>query len=160
MAYSSFQNYSSYDIISKCHSKPTVAKDDEESFSIIIHKWWNCLLKREPFSKRCYIFIYDDFLFSAQPSTHNQPTNVLLRHQYDIEKGLLLKLDSFNSIQLGTIFRGLSRVPDEEVLNLYRNRIIPIAYVEGEKGNVRIYITNLLLLHVIALTLVYLLGPF
>jgi 5' nucleotidase family len=28
-------------------------------------------------------------------------------------------------------------VPDEEVLNLYRNRTIPIAYVEGEKGNVR-----------------------
>lgn len=57
--------------------------------------------------------------------------------QYDIEKGLLLKLDSFLQIQLGTVFRGLSRVPDEEVLNLYRNRIIPIAYVEGEKGNVR-----------------------
>lgn len=57
--------------------------------------------------------------------------------QYDIEKGLLLKLDSFLQIQLGTVFRGLSRVPDEEVLNLYRNRIIPISYVEGEKGNVR-----------------------
>lgn len=28
-------------------------------------------------------------------------------------------------------------MPDEEVLNLYRNRTIPIAYVEGEKGNVR-----------------------
>lgn len=40
-------------------------------------------------------------------------------------------------MSLGTVFRGLSRVPDEEVLNLYRNRIIPIGYVEGEKGNVR-----------------------
>lgn len=57
--------------------------------------------------------------------------------KYDIEKGLLLKLDSFLQIQLGTVFRGLSKVPDEEVLSLYRNRIIPIAYVEGEKGNVR-----------------------
>jgi hypothetical protein len=46
-------------------------------------------------------------------------------------------LDSFLQIQLGTVFRGLSRVPDEEVMNLYRNRFIPIAYVEGEKGNVR-----------------------
>lgn len=56
--------------------------------------------------------------------------------QYDIEKGLLLKLDSFLQIQLGTVYRGLTRVPDEEVLNLYRNRTIPLAYVEGEKGNV------------------------
>jgi hypothetical protein len=64
-------------------------------------------------------------------------TQKKLIRQYDIEKGLLLKLDSFLQIQLGTVFRGLSRVPDEEVLNLYRNRFIPIAYVEGEKGNVR-----------------------
>ncbi|XP_046476124.1 5'-nucleotidase domain-containing protein 3 isoform X1 [Neodiprion pinetum] len=50
---------------------------------------------------------------------------------YDIEKGLLLKLDSFLQIQLGTVYRGLQRVPDEEVLRLYKNRIIPIAYVEA-----------------------------
>ena len=82
------------------------------------------LIDAETFSLRCtkIIFMMISFL----------PT-----HQYDIEKGLLLKLDSFLQIQLGTVFRGLSRVPDEEVLNLYRNRIIPIAYVEGEKGNVR-----------------------
>jgi len=55
---------------------------------------------------------------------------------YDIEKGLLLKLDSFLQIQLGSVYRGLTRVPDSEVLNLYRNRIIPIAYVEGNKNNV------------------------
>jgi 5' nucleotidase family len=62
------------------------------------------------------------------------PRSLLLRQrlQYDIEKGLLLKLDSFLQIQLGTVFRGLSRVPDEEVMNLYRNRFIPIAYVEGK----------------------------
>jgi 5' nucleotidase family len=58
------------------------------------------------------------------------------RTQYDIEKGLLLKLDSFLQIQLGTVFRGLTRVPDEEVISLYRNRFIPIQYVEGVKGNV------------------------
>lgn len=63
--------------------------------------------------------------------------------QYDIEKGLLLKLDSFLQIQLGSVYRGLSRVPDEEVLNLYRNRIIPIAYVEGEKGDVRLFACSL-----------------
>lgn len=65
-----------------------------------------------------------EFSFSFSPITVDVT-------QYDIEKGLLLKLDSFLQIQLGTVFRGLSRVPDEEVKNLYRNRSIPIAYVEG-----------------------------
>lgn len=50
---------------------------------------------------------------------------------YDIEKGLLLKLDSFLQIQFGSVYRGLTRVADAEVLRLYKNRIIPIAYVEG-----------------------------
>ncbi|XP_055922442.1 5'-nucleotidase domain-containing protein 3 [Eupeodes corollae] len=50
---------------------------------------------------------------------------------YDIEKGLLLKLDSFLQIQLGSVYRGLTKIPDSEVLKIYKNRIIPIAYVEG-----------------------------
>ncbi|XP_046673635.1 5'-nucleotidase domain-containing protein 3 isoform X2 [Homalodisca vitripennis] len=49
---------------------------------------------------------------------------------YDIEKGLLMKIDSFLQIQLGTVYRGLSPVSDEEVLRLYKNKIIPLAYVE------------------------------
>lgn len=52
---------------------------------------------------------------------------------YDIEKGLLLKLDSFLQIQFGTVYRGLTSVDDEEVLRMYKNRIIPISYVEGAK---------------------------
>lgn len=52
---------------------------------------------------------------------------------YDIEKGLLLKLDSFLQIQLGAVYKGLTAVNDEEVLNLYKNRFIPISYVEGAK---------------------------
>lgn len=51
---------------------------------------------------------------------------------YDIEKGLLLKLDSFLQIQFGAVYRGLTSVSTDEVLKLYRNRIIPIAYVEGD----------------------------
>ncbi|PNF26601.1 5'-nucleotidase domain-containing protein 3 [Cryptotermes secundus] len=56
---------------------------------------------------------------------------------YDVEKGLLLKIDSFLQIQLGTVYRGLSPVSDEEVLRLYKNRVIPIAYVESQVKNVR-----------------------
>ncbi|CAK1602135.1 unnamed protein product [Parnassius mnemosyne] len=51
---------------------------------------------------------------------------------YDIEKGLLLKLDSFLQIQFGAVYRGLTPVSTEEVLKLYKNRIIPIAYVEDD----------------------------
>uniref|UniRef100_A0A0K8V031 5'-nucleotidase domain-containing protein 3 n=1 Tax=Bactrocera latifrons TaxID=174628 RepID=A0A0K8V031_BACLA len=54
---------------------------------------------------------------------------------YDIEKGLLLKLDSFLQIQLESVYRGLTKIPDSEVLKLYRNRILPIAYVEGQSKN-------------------------
>uniref|UniRef100_A0A336MPZ0 CSON005199 protein n=1 Tax=Culicoides sonorensis TaxID=179676 RepID=A0A336MPZ0_CULSO len=50
---------------------------------------------------------------------------------YDIEKGVLLKLDCFLQVQFGSVFRGLTPLSDEEVLDLYKNRIIPIAYVEG-----------------------------
>ena len=50
---------------------------------------------------------------------------------YDIEKGLLMKLDSFLQIQLGTVYRGLSPVPDVEVLKLYKNKTVPLAYVEN-----------------------------
>lgn len=45
---------------------------------------------------------------------------------YDIEKGLLLKLDSFLQIQLGSVYRGLTPVSDAEVIRLYRNRIVPL----------------------------------
>lgn len=51
---------------------------------------------------------------------------------YDIEKGILLKLDSFLQIQFGSVYKGLTPLSNEKVLEIYRNRIIPIAYVEGQ----------------------------
>lgn len=59
---------------------------------------------------------------------------------YDIEKGLLMKIDSFLQIQLGTVYRGLSPVSDEEVLRLYKNKIIPLAYVETHGKNAQVTI--------------------
>ncbi|CAD0194922.1 unnamed protein product [Chrysodeixis includens] len=50
---------------------------------------------------------------------------------YDIDKGLLLKLDTFLQIQLGTVYRGLSPVSNEEVHKLYKKKIMPVNYVEG-----------------------------
>lgn len=51
---------------------------------------------------------------------------------YDIEKGLFMKLDSFLQIQLGTVYKGLTPVPDEKVIELYKNKVMPIAYVEAK----------------------------
>ncbi|CAL8095148.1 unnamed protein product [Orchesella dallaii] len=49
---------------------------------------------------------------------------------YDIKKGLLLKVDCFMQVQLGSVYRGLSAVKDEEVLELYGSRKIPVTYIE------------------------------
>lgn len=62
---------------------------------------------------------------------------------YDIEKGLLLKLDSFLQIQLGSVYRGLTPVSDAEVIRLYRNRVVPI-------GNIDISIPIFQFLHLIS----------
>lgn len=58
---------------------------------------------------------------------------------YDIEKGVLIKLDSFLQIQFGAVYRGLKPLANDQVLKLYKNRIIPIAYVEGSTKNVTHY---------------------
>lgn len=54
---------------------------------------------------------------------------------YDIEKGLLLKVDSFHQVQLGCVYRGLTPVPDEEVVELYGQRYIPADYIESHVHN-------------------------
>lgn len=57
---------------------------------------------------------------------------------YDIQKGLVLKMDSINQIQLGTVYRGHRKLSDEEVLKHYNRIRIPQDYVEAHlKGGVR-----------------------
>ncbi|XP_077369518.1 5'-nucleotidase domain-containing protein 2 [Festucalex cinctus] len=54
---------------------------------------------------------------------------------YDIQKGLLMKIDAFHYIQSGTVYRGLSPVPDEEVLKLYGGTFhIPLQLDSGFYG--------------------------
>lgn len=50
---------------------------------------------------------------------------------YDIEHGLLMKLDQFQQIQQGSIYHGLTPVSQEEVLKTYGGRSLPLHYVEG-----------------------------
>lgn len=57
---------------------------------------------------------------------------------YDIEKGVLLKLDSFLQIQFGSVYRGLTPLSDKEVLKMYKNRMIPIANVEAHSKSAQV----------------------
>lgn len=50
---------------------------------------------------------------------------------FDIEHGLLMKLDSFHQIQLGSVFHGLTPVPDEKVLAIYNGSYIPKTKIRG-----------------------------
>ncbi|XP_048347071.1 5'-nucleotidase domain-containing protein 2 isoform X2 [Sphaerodactylus townsendi] len=38
---------------------------------------------------------------------------------YDVQKSLLMKIDAFHYVQLGTAYQGLKPVPDEEVIEMY-----------------------------------------
>ena len=72
-------------------------------------------------------FQYPDAILDFQ----YQPNSSVRGLHYDIEKGLLFKLDQFHNIQLGTVYRGQESVSDEEAFELYSRPRIPWNYVEG-----------------------------
>ncbi|KAF3860782.1 hypothetical protein F7725_001037 [Dissostichus mawsoni] len=58
---------------------------------------------------------------------------------YDIQKGLLMKIDAFHYIQAGTVYRGLSPVPDDEVRQLYGGTFhIPLQQDSGFYGKMNL----------------------
>ncbi|KAE8615131.1 hypothetical protein XENTR_v10008417 [Xenopus tropicalis] len=59
---------------------------------------------------------------------------------YDVHKALLMKIDSFHYIQLGTVYRGLNVVPDSEVIEMYEGSHVPLEqmsdfYGKSSEGN-------------------------
>ncbi|XP_012943195.1 5'-nucleotidase domain-containing protein 3 [Aplysia californica] len=58
---------------------------------------------------------------------------------YDVRKGLLMKIDQFHNIQLGTVYRGLSPVADEEVKALYEGTHIPVENMNTFYGSGRMH---------------------
>ena len=50
---------------------------------------------------------------------------------YDVEHGLLMKIDSFHHIQLGSVYRGLAPVNDEEVLKIYKGAYVPRNFIRA-----------------------------
>uniref|UniRef100_A0A7N8Y3Y0 5'-nucleotidase domain containing 3 n=1 Tax=Mastacembelus armatus TaxID=205130 RepID=A0A7N8Y3Y0_9TELE len=57
---------------------------------------------------------------------------------YDVQKALLMKIDAFHYIQLGTVYRGLNPVPDEEVIAMYEGSHVPLEIMSDFYGKVMI----------------------
>ncbi|KAM9312769.1 5'-nucleotidase domain-containing protein 3 [Gastrophryne carolinensis] len=59
---------------------------------------------------------------------------------YDVHKALLMKIDSFHYIQLGTVYRGFDDVSDSEVIEMYEGSHVPLEqmsdfYGKSSEGN-------------------------
>uniref|UniRef100_A0A7N5ZXJ4 5'-nucleotidase domain containing 3 n=1 Tax=Anabas testudineus TaxID=64144 RepID=A0A7N5ZXJ4_ANATE len=53
---------------------------------------------------------------------------------YDVQKALLMKIDAFHYIQLGTVYRGLHPVSDEEVIAMYEGSHVPLEIMSDFYG--------------------------
>ncbi|KAL4675574.1 hypothetical protein H8959_009719 [Pygathrix nigripes] len=75
-------------------------------------------------------------IFSAARDILMEHYNFAIRGlHYDIQKSLLMKIDAFHYVQLGTAYRGLQPVPDEEVIELYGGtQHIPLYQMSGFYG--------------------------
>ncbi|KAK1167181.1 hypothetical protein AOXY_G11859 [Acipenser oxyrinchus oxyrinchus] len=53
---------------------------------------------------------------------------------YDVQKALLMKIDAFHYIQLGTVYRGLHPVSDKEVIAMYEGSHVPMEQMSDFYG--------------------------
>ncbi|XP_043563797.1 5'-nucleotidase domain-containing protein 2-like [Chiloscyllium plagiosum] len=64
--------------------------------------------------------LVDQYKYPEGIKNYEYQTNFAIRGlHYDVRKGFLMKIDAFHYVQLGTVYRGLSPVPDEEVFQMY-----------------------------------------
>ncbi|KAI7812020.1 putative 5'apos-nucleotidase domain-containing protein 3, partial [Triplophysa rosa] len=62
------------------------------------------------------------------------PNFVIRGLHYDVQKALLMKIDAFHYIQLGTVYRGLNPVPDKEVSAMYEGSHVPLEIMSDFYG--------------------------
>ncbi|MEE6505830.1 hypothetical protein FKM82_005670 [Ascaphus truei] len=81
-------------------------------------------------------FLVEQYKYPAGIRKYDYLPNFAVRGlHYDINKGLLMKIDAYHYIHLGTVYRGLKPVPDEEVKELYHGtHHIPLEQVSGFYG--------------------------
>ncbi|XP_002738625.1 5'-nucleotidase domain-containing protein 3-like [Saccoglossus kowalevskii] len=64
-----------------------------------------------------------------------QPDFAVRGLHFDVSKGLLMKIDAFHHIQLGTVYRGLNPLSDDEVKELYHGTHIPLSLMNSFYGS-------------------------
>ncbi|KAM9752670.1 5'-nucleotidase domain-containing protein 2 [Menidia menidia] len=81
-------------------------------------------------------FLIEHFKYPEGIGKYDYIPNFAVRGlHYDIQKGLLMKIDAFHYIEPGTVYRGLSPVSDEEILQLYGGTFhVPLQQDSGFYG--------------------------
>ncbi|XP_037540705.1 5'-nucleotidase domain-containing protein 2 [Nematolebias whitei] len=81
-------------------------------------------------------FLIEHFKYPKGIAKYDYIPNFTVRGlHYDIQKGLLMKIDAFHYIEPGTVYRGLSPLPDEDVLQLYGGTFhVPLQQDSGFYG--------------------------
>ncbi|XP_072124267.1 5'-nucleotidase domain-containing protein 3 isoform X2 [Mobula birostris] len=62
------------------------------------------------------------------------PNFVIRGLHYDVQKGIVMKIDAFHYMQLGTVYRGLRPVPDEQVIEIYEGTHVPLEHMSDFYG--------------------------
>uniref|UniRef100_A0A452HJY6 Uncharacterized protein n=1 Tax=Gopherus agassizii TaxID=38772 RepID=A0A452HJY6_9SAUR len=95
------------------------------------------------YSKHLHTLIYNaarDLLinehrYPAEIRKYDYDPNFAIRGlHYDVHRALLMKIDAFHYIQLGTVYRGFSVVPDEEVIAMYDGSHVPLEQMSDFYG--------------------------
>ncbi|XP_022043136.2 5'-nucleotidase domain-containing protein 2 [Acanthochromis polyacanthus] len=81
-------------------------------------------------------FLIEHFKYPEDIHKYDYIQNFATRGlHYDIQKGLLMKIDAFHYIEPGTVYRGLRPVSDDEVLQLYGGTFhVPLQQDSGFYG--------------------------
>uniref|UniRef100_A0ACB8FMK7 5'-nucleotidase domain-containing protein 3 n=1 Tax=Sphaerodactylus townsendi TaxID=933632 RepID=A0ACB8FMK7_9SAUR len=85
--------------------------------------------------------LVNEHRYPAEIRKYDYDPNFAIRGlHYDVHRALLMKIDAFHYIQLGTVYRGLSVVPDEEVIAMYDGSHVPLEqmsdfYGKSSQGN-------------------------
>ncbi|XP_061062559.1 5'-nucleotidase domain-containing protein 3 isoform X2 [Eubalaena glacialis] len=81
-----------------------------------------------------YGFDYDYTLVFYSKHLHTLIFNAARDLLINEHRAVLMKIDAFHYIQLGTVYRGLSVVPDEEVIEMYEGSHVPLEQMSDFYG--------------------------
>uniref|UniRef100_A0A2K5HW34 5'-nucleotidase domain containing 3 n=1 Tax=Colobus angolensis palliatus TaxID=336983 RepID=A0A2K5HW34_COLAP len=79
--------------------------------------------------------LINEHRYPAEIRKYEYDPNFAIRGlHYDVQRAVLMKIDAFHYIQLGTVYRGLSVVPDDEVIEMYEGSHVPLEQMSDFYG--------------------------